>query len=323
MQCHRTEDNNQKNGVQFMRKAGATAGMMLLLTGMVFGEDCTLGERYATLAAKSKAAYEDHDAYDFLNRAVEVCPRFDYWIELGETSTSLADPDATKRAGEAFVEAYAVASTSEQQAYSAARYAQLLFNNGDPQRALRYAFYAKNLTPSIPWIDELADRISKRIAEAKPDDIRRGLGDVIFRPLRLADFGPTNRVPSTARKSDVVASRSEISAINVPINFRYNSTDVDPAMLQNIATLAHVLADPQYVGRRFTFVGHSDLRGEADYNRILSLRRAIALQNQVTSIEPSLAGRIEPMGRGKDQPLSYGPTEEDQRVNRRLEVIQN
>jgi outer membrane protein OmpA-like peptidoglycan-associated protein len=290
--------------------------VLALCSTPVCADDCELAKRYFKLATEAKAAFDDRRAFEFLNRAAQSCARFEYWQALGESAEALADQESGKRAAEAFVEAYNLAGTPEERSAASARYAELLFNDGDPQRAIRYAYYAKNLTPAVGWIEELTGRIAQRVAEVRPEDITRGLNEPVVRPLLLISEHGTERSPKPAPAA--VASNGV--AINVPINFEYDRTAVDERTTQNVATLARVLAGQHYVDKRFVFVGHSDLRGADDYNRVLSLRRAIELKNEVQSIEPSLQGRIETVGRGKDEPLSLSPSEEDQRMNRRLEV---
>jgi hypothetical protein len=85
------------------------------------------------------------------------------------------------------------------------------------------------------------------------------------RPLRLADARPAKvKAVSDFPRPDPVLE-VETAAVNIPINFLYNSTEVDAQNAQSVEILAHVLAGASFANRRFTFVGHSDLQ---DYNRI-------------------------------------------------------
>ncbi|MEM9581289.1 MAG: OmpA family protein [Pseudomonadota bacterium] len=67
-------------------------------------------------------------------------------------------------------------------------------------------------------------------------------------------------------------------------------------------------------------IGHTDNTGEAAYNQNLSMQRA----NAVTNV---LAGagvpqfRLQPVGRGEDQPVASNLTDEGRAQNRRVEIV--
>jgi outer membrane protein OmpA-like peptidoglycan-associated protein len=85
--------------------------------------------------------------------------------------------------------------------------------------------------------------------------------------------------------------------------------------------LAHALADSSMQGREFTFIGHSDIRGDDQYNLGLSLERAEAISERVVALEPSLKGRIHVEGHGSREPIDTGTDERALRANRRLQVV--
>ncbi len=80
--------------------------------------------------------------------------------------------------------------------------------------------------------------------------------------------------------------------------------------------LAPLASDPL----RILLVGHTDSRGEADYNKALSLRRAEAVKELLKSRHPGLADKLETRGRGEERPRYPGESEENHRLNRRVEV---
>jgi outer membrane protein OmpA-like peptidoglycan-associated protein len=99
------------------------------------------------------------------------------------------------------------------------------------------------------------------------------------------------------------------------------TTLVDEKTRSNIAVLAQSLADPNHPNQRYTFVGHADIRGDESNNVLLSKRRAEAIYQSVTLLEPSLQGRIEVTGRGSSEPIDLGNDERAYRANRRLQVL--
>ena len=68
-------------------------------------------------------------------------------------------------------------------------------------------------------------------------------------------------------------------------------------------------------------VGHTDYRGDGDYNQALSDLRAASVLEAVLDVNVSLMGRVSATGRGEREPLVAGDSEADQRVNRRVEVL--
>jgi hypothetical protein len=65
--------------------------------------------------------------------------------------------------------------------------------------------------------------------------------------------------------------------------------------------------------------GHTDNSGNADLNRDLSQRRADAIRNYLLDQGKFLPDRVESQGFGSDQPLKEEQSEEDRRINRRVE----
>jgi outer membrane protein OmpA-like peptidoglycan-associated protein len=294
--------------------------------------DCALGERYVELATKASAEFRQADAYQFMERAVEACPSYETWMRLGELASELGEDAHNARAAEAFVAAYEAARTSPEQAVAVGRYAELLLDTNDPQKALTYVQQARNLDPANPWIAELATTINDRASRVTEEDIKRGLGDLAFKPLRLQRVPDPAAMTSTSGGASVAptpaqmaASRSEVveskRAVNIPLNFEVNSTQLDQWTRQNIAVLAKTLAEPDYAANTFMLVGHADVRGEPGANMALSVERAKAIAKEIVAIAPSLDGRLRTAGRGEESPLSLGDSEEDHRVNRRLEVV--
>jgi len=296
--------------------------------------DCGLAERYYKLADTAKAEYRQQDAYEFLERAVSACPEYRYVQEMAELATEFGDPELTMRAAEGFGEALELASNDAERARSIARYAELLYHGNDPQNAMNYIVEARNLDPQSDWIAELSDEITTRASNVTSEDIKRGLGDMAFKPLRLqrsmADTdltvaGGTGGAGGGAARPDLApagdATQAARRSINIPLNFQVNSTALDAATQNNLNVLAETLVQEEFADKQFLLVGHADVRGDANANLVLSAQRASAIFEAIKALQPSLATRITTAGKGEEQPLSTGLTEADHRINRRLEVI--
>ncbi len=285
-------------------------------------DDCALAARYHQLATTAKAEFRQQDAYDFLSRAAAACRTYQYVQERAELATEFGDPQFDRVAADGFGEALDLADSDAQRARSIARYAQVLFHADDPQNAMTYIVAARNLDPNNTWIAELSEEITARASNVTPEDIKRGLGDMAFKPLRLqrtltpgTGTGGGSGMP-TAAPQEKAAGRS----INIPLNFVVNSTALDSTTQANLKVLADTLVGDEFADERFLFVGHADARGDASTNMLLSVQRANAVFEAIKRLQPTLSPRIDTAGRGEEVLLSTGQSEADHRINRRLEV---
>ncbi len=287
--------------------------------------DCTLGERYYALANTAKAEYRDRDALQFLEQAVNVCPNYTHWQELGELAKTFGETELNERAASAFKSAYETyAKTPAQQARSAAHFAELLlYSDNNPKRAETWIFQAKQLDPDSEWIANLAVQIVAAGESLTSDMITRGFFS------DLADKGPVMRVKLTP---DLEAAGSDASqsggagTVNLfqdyPLLFSVGSAEPYPESRRMIEQLAKVIgSDERFAGRKFVFIGHADVRGDSDANMLLSLRRAMAVRDIAIEISASLKGRIRAEGKGESQPRDSAMTDEAHRLNRRVQVV--
>ena len=101
------------------------------------------------------------------------------------------------------------------------------------------------------------------------------------------------------------------------IEFQAGQADVVPAMHSTLDRLTTFLADhPTY---RLNIAGHTDAKGDPDANLLLSQARAEAIRRYIERKGKIAPTRLESGGYGSSQPLKDEVTEEDARVNRRVE----
>jgi outer membrane protein OmpA-like peptidoglycan-associated protein len=81
--------------------------------------------------------------------------------------------------------------------------------------------------------------------------------------------------------------------------------------------IAFVNRDP---GKPIRIEGHTDSRGAANANRVLSQRRADAVRDALIAAGVA-AGRISSVGLGEEQPVADNESEEGRGRNRRVDVI--
>ena len=293
---------------------------VLAVAGFAAEQDCALGERYLALSEKATEEFRQDDALQFVERAVEVCPNYENWLTLGDLAATFGEEQRNARAAEAYVAAHDAAVTQAERAAAMAKYAELLFHTNDPQNALTYVQQARNLDPENKEIATLASTITERAANVTSEDIKRGLGQMAYKPMKLQRIA---EVPTTTTGggSGIAPEKSDRRAINIPLNFEFNSTRLDQWTQKNIVVLAQTLVDPEYNERAFLLLGHTDIRGAPAHNMLLSVERANAIADEITKLQPALADRIKTDGKGEQEPLATGDTEQDHRTNRRVEVV--
>lgn len=284
--------------------------------------DCQLGQRYLRLAKDRMAAFAEDEALDFLRQSSDVCPSYESFLQLGELAGQSAERADQVEAVNAFVQAYALATTNASRARALYQYAKLLSVQNDPQNAYPLIKQAQQFERDDTNINALAARLEEQIRNPKADQLVRGLRDSLYRPLKLAfDAASSGTGGGKSQRTVPVSGSAGKPSVNIQINFIEDSTEVDSQTQPNVAMLARALADASLSGSRFIFVGHADVRGTDEHNMELSKRRSQALSQVVMRLEPALRGRIDTTGRGETEPLDWMLTESAHRANRRLQVL--
>lgn len=146
----------------------------------------------------------------------------------------------------------------------------------------------------------------------------KGSGKVKFRKLELGDDAasvpPASEQPSTsttyaspppsASSGGASGGGASGQAIGFPINFAYNSAEIDPTSRPFLDTVGQLLSQQQDM--RLLVEGHTDATGSPGYNLSLSERRAASVKRYLSGrfgIDPS---RLLPVGKGQSEPLTQG-----------------
>jgi outer membrane protein OmpA-like peptidoglycan-associated protein len=297
-------------------------------SSVALAEDCALGQRHLALAKDRIAAYANDEALAFLRQSADACPSYEASEQLGELAAQSPQREDKVKAVAAFVDAYGRAPDPQSRAHSLYEYASLLDREGDPENAYPLIKTAHTLDPSNADITKLAGTLEAQVQHPTQEHIVRALHYSLYQPVSAAmkgegggggggGGGGAGSAGSAAQHPAMASGPS----VNIPINFDTASTRVDAQTQPNINLLAHALADPSLAGHQFLFVGHSDARGAEAYNVDLSLQRAQALSQMVSTVEPSLKGRISVEGHGAREPIDAGTEATALRANRRLQVF--
>ena len=87
------------------------------------------------------------------------------------------------------------------------------------------------------------------------------------------------------------------------VQFATGSDQLTPQAARTLSILGKALSDQQLAGLTFRIEGHTDTVGGAAMNEALSLRRANAVVDFITSRYGIDRGRLTPVGLGESQPL--------------------
>jgi outer membrane protein OmpA-like peptidoglycan-associated protein len=113
-----------------------------------------------------------------------------------------------------------------------------------------------------------------------------------LRSKPAASLGPDER-----QKLATVASGKP--AIDLTVNFGYNSDKIVPAAVPQVQALGQALASPKAAGNTFVVAGHTDGAGNDAYNQQLSERRAEAVKVYLIERYKVPAANLIAVGYGK------------------------
>ncbi|HEY1723932.1 MAG TPA: OmpA family protein [Steroidobacteraceae bacterium] len=105
--------------------------------------------------------------------------------------------------------------------------------------------------------------------------------------------------------------------IDLNIPFEYNSSELQPQATAQLKQLRSALTSDSLGKDRFVVAGHTDAKGNAQYNQQLSVRRAEAVKRYLVE-NGVAAGRLQAVGYGSQQ-LAV-PEHPDDPANRRVEI---
>ena len=132
-------------------------------------------------------------------------------------------------------------------------------------------------------------------------------------PAKVADDAALTEVATVSKKAD----NSAVLSFKEPINFAYNSDEIQPESFTQIKKTANILK--KYPNAHVRVAGHTDSLGHPDYNVDLSERRAQAVAKQLVS-NGVAAENVSFIGYGAAKPVATNKTKEGRAANRRVEL---
>jgi outer membrane protein OmpA-like peptidoglycan-associated protein len=122
-----------------------------------------------------------------------------------------------------------------------------------------------------------------------------------------------------AQQPAAPAPAARAYAFTTRIPFAWDSAQLAPEAHQLLDTLAGVLQDPLLAAKVIRIEGHTDSAGSAAYNRRLSYRRALAVQQYLVEAHGLPRARLPVVGKGKAE--LYDPAQPLDPSNRRVEFV--
>lgn len=116
--------------------------------------------------------------------------------------------------------------------------------------------------------------------------------------------------------ADIAASRPQV---DLEIGFAFDSAAIEPAAMPVIEALGGALADGSLHGATFLVAGHTDAKGTAAYNQLLSERRAVAVKELLIARYGIAPERIIALGYGFERLKNAGDGLAAE--NRRVQVV--
>ncbi|MEK6748374.1 MAG: OmpA family protein [Pseudomonadota bacterium] len=274
------------------------AVLSLAATHSAYAGDCTAAHKLFETGKQAGQRQQWAEARRALEKSVAECNRFDNWYLLGQTQLQLEDYNA---ASASFEDARRFAQSNDEKALAGARYAQVMAQQGKIDEPLAILHQARKAHTHPPaWMTELAMSLDKKR---------------VNQPVTVAQL--TRALTS---RSVTLISPNAKPSVNITINFKYNSTEVTENSTANIDVLAEALAGDALYKGPVQLTGHTDARGETQYNKTLSEQRAQTIAAALIARKPELKSRLHIAGKGASEPLYPGESEDIFALNRRIEV---
>lgn len=153
--------------------------------------------------------------------------------------------------------------------------------------------------------------------QSAPSIVKSLSKDIVLDRNAPASTAPVANGNQATPARPAVASRPG-PAVNLQVQFAYNSADIEPAGRRQLDELGKALNHKSLSTWGFELAGHTDKVGSAEYNLKLSLERANAVKHYLMVKHGINPGRLLPLGLGFSQLAN--PAQPTAAINRRVEV---
>jgi outer membrane protein OmpA-like peptidoglycan-associated protein len=152
---------------------------------------------------------------------------------------------------------------------------------------------------------------------------RQQILDALTAPPKIATFADrlrNSRSPTFSDRGDyAVASTESMPAIDLEVNFDFNSATITPQAEPQLRELGAALADPKLKGAVISINGHTDGVGGDAFNKKLSERRAAMIKEYLVDNFQLSPSNLRAVGYGKSRLKNKADPSASE--NRRVEVV--
>lgn len=152
---------------------------------------------------------------------------------------------------------------------------------------------------------------------AASSDSRPATADV--RRLRELLQMSGTRAFTAKERIEVAEAVKERPSLDFEVYFPFNSSALQPSALDTVHKIGQLLTNPAFEGRSFLITGHTDAKGKAEPNRVVSERRAEAVKAYLVKTYAIDPLRLRVIGYGKEQ--LKAPDKPFSAINRRVQII--
>lgn len=169
----------------------------------------------------------------------------------------------------------------------------------------------------VAALRERADSLETHLAgaEAREAEIAARLRERERRERRMREV----RAVFSPEEGEVVTRGDSLVVRLYGLTFESGSDEIRPEDFSLLTKLQRVLRE--FPEAPVTIQGHTDSRGNDEFNRVLSQRRAISIREHLLASMAVSASRISAVGYGEARPIASNDTEEGREKNRRIEVV--
>jgi len=172
---------------------------------------------------------------------------------------------------------------------------------------------------ALPSVAQIALRKNDLVNSLQGlEDASKNLDVVVLWRLlaqSMQDPARTNRM----NRAPLSEELNKLAQITIAIQFDLNSARIRPESYRSVGLMADALHHPYLLGYRFLIVGHTDARGNREYNLKLSQQRADAIREALVNPFGVDRRRLDALGLGEEQLLR--PSSPEAAENRRVQLI--
>ncbi len=155
----------------------------------------------------------------------------------------------------------------------------------------------------------------------QPKKLTRSIGVTPAQKSAKELSGILSRSIGVVERKKIVelTEKAELPRLDFSISFGFDSAEINQESYRTLDTLAGALKSQSLLKSRFLINGHTDAKGEEDYNQELSQRRANAVVQYLVAQHDVEPQRLKAIGFGETALKDLGDGEAA--VNRRVEIV--